>query len=54
MALFSIDFLYLSVFSYTHSSKQLNTIKERTGFVHFRGLFMPMCRSPPFFVALRL
>ncbi|HHK1578162.1 TPA: hypothetical protein ACQOIK_001708, partial [Streptococcus pyogenes] len=30
------------------SSKQLNIVKERTGFFHFRGLLMPRCRSPPF------
>lgn len=24
--------------------------KERASFFHFRGLFMPMYRSPPFFV----
>lgn len=29
------------------SSKQLNIIQERTGFVHFRG-FVPMCISPRF------
>ena len=34
----------LSIFS----SKQLNIVKERTGFFHFRGLLMPRCRSPPF------
>ena len=30
------------------SSKQLNRIKGRSSFFHFRGLLMPVCRSPLF------
>ena len=37
-----------SCLSLHFSSKQLNIVKERTDFFHFRGLLMPRCRSPPF------
>lgn len=47
IVLFPITFIVVCLS--VHSSKQLNIVKERTGFFHFRGLLMPMCRSPPFF-----
>lgn len=44
--LFSITVVLLCFHEHFHY--QLNKLKGRTGFFHFRGLFMPRCRSPPF------
>ena len=42
----TIDFLDTGNY---HKKSNLK-YKERASFFHFRGLIMPMCRSPPFFV----
>ena len=52
--LFRVCYLYrkktIDLFDTRNYHKKSNLkYKERASFFHFRGLIMPMCRSPPFF-----